>query len=932
MKRPVLSIALLLAASLPHLPSAQAQGSAVPSVRAPGPLKVGALPRGISRVTAVEGITEYRLANGLQVLLIPDGSKPTTTVNMTYRVGSRHESYGETGMAHLLEHLLFKGSPRHPQVWAEFNKRGLRANGSTWYDRTNYFASFAANDDNLRWYIGWQADAMINSFVARRDLDTEMTVVRNEMEMGENSPERILLEKTLATMYQWHNYGKSTIGARSDVENVDIPRLQAFYRQYYQPDNASLIVSGKFDEARVLKWIAESFGPIPRPKRTLPTLYTLDAVQDGERSVVLRRVGGVPLLYAGYHVPPAADPRAAAVEALSLILGEAPSGRLHKRLTEKQLAAAVFSFAPGLADPGFVIFGAQLAPDQQVDEARRALLGTLESLATEPVTAQELQRARTKWLKDWDTAFADPQTVGVALSEAIAQGDWRLYFLTRDRVRQLRLEDVQAVAQQFLVASNRTLAEYVPTAQPVRAPAPQRADVAAQFQDFRPDVAQAQAEVFDATPANIDRRTLRRDLPGGLKLALLPKTTRGAAVQATLVLRFGNEASLRNWGEAPAMLAALLDKGTVTLGREQIQDRLDELRTQLSISHAPGQLVVRLSSRREQLPQALRLLGEMLRRPALPAEVLEEVRRQALADLEQQRKDPEAVLGNALDRHGNPYPTGDVRHARSFDEIESDLRAVTLERVRDFHARFLGAAHGQFGAVGDMDPEAVRAALQDALGDWAGTEPYARVPDPLVERPAARLEFSIADKQNATLALRLAVPLSDRDPDYPALMLANHLFGSGGDSRLWNRIREREGLSYNVYSTVQWNPLDRHSTWYAEAIFAPSNRGKVEQAMREEIQRSLADGFTAQELEAGKRSLLNFRQLARAQDSRLAAGLAQNLYLQRDYAEAAKVDEALRKLTLDEVNAAWRRYLVADKLVWGAAGDFATQGQGAARP
>ena len=205
------------------------------------------LPAGVTQVTAVEGITEYRLANGLQLLLVPDDSKPSTTVNVTYRVGSRHENYGETGMAHLLEHLIFKGTPSMRNVWAEFTKRGLRANGSTAFDRTNYFASFSANDENLRWYLSWQADAMLNSFIARADLDTEMTVVRNEMELGENNPGGVLLQQTMAAMYQWHNYGKGIIGARADVESVDIPRLQAFYRQYYQPDNATLVVAGKFD-------------------------------------------------------------------------------------------------------------------------------------------------------------------------------------------------------------------------------------------------------------------------------------------------------------------------------------------------------------------------------------------------------------------------------------------------------------------------------------------------------------------------------------------------------------------------------------------------------------------------------------------------------------------------------------------------------------
>ena len=226
-----------------------------------------ALPAGMTSVRSVEGVDEYRLANGLQVLLVPDDSKPTTTVNLTYHVGSRHENYGETGMAHLLEHMLFKGTPKNPKAWAEFQKRGLDANGSTWFDRTNYTAVLAVNDDNLKWYIGWLADSMVNSFIARKDLDTEMTVVRNEMERGENSPDRILLQRTMALMYDWHNYGHDTIGARADVENVDIPRLQAFYHQYYQPDNATLIVSGKLDEKRVLSWIAQSFGSIKKPTR-----------------------------------------------------------------------------------------------------------------------------------------------------------------------------------------------------------------------------------------------------------------------------------------------------------------------------------------------------------------------------------------------------------------------------------------------------------------------------------------------------------------------------------------------------------------------------------------------------------------------------------------------------------------------------------------
>ncbi|MEO7151065.1 MAG: insulinase family protein, partial [Burkholderiaceae bacterium] len=757
------------------------------------------LPSGVTSVTSVEGIDEYRLRNGLQVLLVPDASKPTTTVNLTYRVGSRHENYGETGMAHLLEHMLFKGTPRHPKVWAEFEARGLAANGSTSVDRTNYTASFSTNPDNLAWYLGWLADAMVNSNIARKDLDTEMTVVRNEMESGENSPERMLTQKTLSVMFDWHHYANSPIGARADVENVDIPRLQAFYRQYYQPDNATLIVAGRFDPAKVLATIDASFGKLARPTRTLPRLYTLDPVQDGERSVTVRRVGGVPLLLAAYHVPPGAHPDFAAVELLGQILGDSPSGRLHKRLTERQLASQTYAYAWSMSDPSSFIAGAQLSPAQDVDEARQQMLAVIESFATQPVTAEELTRARTQWLKAWDQAFTNPEAVGLSLSESVALGDWRLFFQTRDHVREIALADVQRVAQQYLVPANRTLGVYLPTEQPLRAPPPARIDVAEALKTFKPQVAAGKVEAFEATPANIDARTQRSRI-GGLKIALLPKGTRGAAVQAVLNLRFGDEKTLFGQGEVPGSVAALLDKGTATLNRQQVQDRLDALRTDLQIGSAPGRVTLTLSSRREELPSAIALVGELLRHPSFPPEALAEQKRQALDAIERSRREPGAVAANAVARQGNPYPRGDVRHARTFDEIVADVNAVDIEKVQAFHRTFYGAAQGEFSAVGDFDPERVRSALQAAFGDWHAGAPFVRVPHPLVAVPTATLILPTPDKQNANLVVRLAVPLSDNDADYPALMMANYLLGGGGNSRLWRRIREAEGLSYGVYS------------------------------------------------------------------------------------------------------------------------------------
>jgi zinc protease len=882
----------------------------------------------VQPTASVEGITEYRLANGLQVLLAPDDSKPTTTINLTYRVGSRHENYGETGMAHLLEHLLFKGTPRHPTVWAEFNKRGLRANGSTWLDRTNYFASFAADETNMAWYLDWLADSMTKSFIARKDLDSEMTVVRNEMEAGENDPGRILFEKTVAAMYQWHNYGNSTIGARADVEGVDIGRLQAFYRLHYQPDNATLIVSGKFDPARVLALVQKHFAPIPRPKRTLPKLYTLEATQDGERAITLRRVGGTPQLMAGYHGVPGAHPDQAAAELLTLVMGATPAGRLHKRLTEARLAAETWAWTPTLHDPGFVSFGASLAPGQDLPAAQAALLATLEGVAQAPITSEELERARVKWLNGWDQQFTDPERIGVALSEFVAQGDWRLFFLLRDRVRGVKLADVQRFAAERLVAANRTLGVYVPTDKPQRAAGPAPVDVAQEMKGFVPQAAAAASERFDATPANIDARTQRGRLAGdaaGVQFALLPKTTRGQSVAASITLRGGDLAAFQGQAEVAALMGAMLDKGSADISRQQVQDRLDALRTEVGIgfsSSEPGALMVNLRSRREHLPAAIELVGTLLRQPSFDAAVLDELKQQAVAVIEAQRREPEAVLEAAMARHGTPYARGDVRHPRSFDERLQDVQAATPQALRALHAKVVGAGRVELAVVGDFDADAVKAAAQRAFGGWPTATPYARVAFASYAPPPTRLVFKTPDKQNAVMSVIQPVPLKEGDADYAALMLANHLLGSGGNSRLWNRVREKEGLSYDVRSFVDWDAHGINSWWNASAIYAPSNRAKVEAAFRQEVERALKDGFTEKELAEGKQGLLNFRTLSRAQDRNLAGGWARNLDLGRTFAFAAQVDAQLKALTLAQVNAALRKYVDPAKFVIGVAGDF----------
>ncbi|MDM4768131.1 pitrilysin family protein [Pelomonas sp. SE-A7] len=873
---------------------------------------------------AVEGITEYRLANGLQVLLAPDDSKPTTTVNVTYRVGSKHENYGETGMAHLLEHLIFKGSPKYPAPWDEFSKRGLMANGSTWFDRTNYFAAFAANEANLKWYLEWQADAMVHSHIAKRHLDTEMTVVRNEMEMGENDPGNATTQRALAAMFQWHNYGKDTIGARADVENVDISRLQAFYRQYYQPDNATLIVSGKFDANKVLDWVEQSFAKLPKPKRQLKPTYTNDPVQDGENQVTVRRTGGTAQSLAAYHIPAGPHPDYAAIELLNLVLAQTPGGRLHKRLVEeKKLAASVGHFGLALAEPGFTSVSAELAPQASHEEMNKELLAVAESFASQPLSAEELQRARTKWLNDWERRFTSPESVGITLSEYIAQGDWRLFFLLRDRIKAIKLEEVQRVATEYLQRSNRTLAQYIPTDKPLRAPAPSFVQLDKELAGFKPQAAAQAVAAFEASPANIDKQTQLSQLTNGMKLALLAKPSRGEAVRGQLQLRFGTAESLQGQQAAAEQLAAMLSMGTERLNRQQLRDALDAAKVELNVSaQRANQLVLSWATKREHASEALRLIAEMLRQPRFEAAALEELRAQGLTAIQSQRDEPQALASVVAQAALNKHPRGHVFYARNFAEQEQDLKALKLDDLRQFHARFYGADAGQLSLVGDFDAAALKAEAEKLFGSWRATTRFARTGDKASDQPGRVQQVVTPDKQNAMLFGILPMPIDDDHPDRAALQLANHLLGGSMSSRLWMRIREKEGLSYGVGSGVSLRPRDPDSAWFLYAIFAPQNRAKVETALREEVARALAEGFTAQEVADGRQALVNESRMMLAQDPALADLLSRNLYLDRRMDRQQQLIDAIGKLTPDAVNAALRRHFKLDGFQLVFAGDF----------
>ncbi len=882
---------------------------------------------GAKWITSIEGITEYRLDNGLQVLLVPDSSKPSVTVNMTVLVGSRQEGYGEAGMAHLLEHMLFKGTPSFSgpkEIPNALHKRGANYNASTDVDRTNYHETLPANDANLEFAIRLEADRLINSYVHAADLKSEMTVVRSEFESGENNAEYILIQRMLSAAYDWHNYGKSTIGNRSDIERVPIHKLQEFYHHHYQPDNTVVAIAGKFQPQKALLYLVKYFGPIPASEQKIDSTYTEEPPQDGQRVVRLRRVGTVAVVGATYHIPAGGQAEFPAVEVLESILSDDPSGRLYKSLVETKQAANVMGMTFAYHDPGVIMFLARVAPGKKPEDVLKAMEATIADVAKNGVTQAEVDRIKQQILKQRELSAANSGRIGMELSEWAAQGDWRLYFVHRDRIEKVTAAEVSKAAAKYLTPDNSTVGLFIPTKSPERSDVPPVGDLAAAIGNYQGRKSIASGEVFDPTPANIDARTKIETLSGGVKAAFLEKKTRGSDVHLRLELRYGDVQNLHGLQTATQILPQLMLTGTKNLTKQQIQDTLDKLKATLHVSGGPGSATFTLQTRRDTLPDVLRLLKEILREPSLPESELDLIRQAELAQLRSELSEPDALAFNAIRRHLAPYEKGDPRYVPTIPESIDSLKAVTVADLRKLYANYLSGSHGELAIVGDFDPAQVEPILNEMFGDWKAEMSYAHISrDVTFEVEGGTRTIETPDKANAVYSAAMIFPMRDDNPDFAPLALGDFILGEDTmSSRLGTRVRQKEGLTYGVVSRLQASAQDQRTAFLVQAICNPSNINKVTTAIAEEIERLLSKGIPQEELATAKQGYLQQQELARASDRELMLMLSENLTVGRSMKYYADLEQRIGGLSSDEIIAAMRSHIDPKRLFIVTAGDF----------
>jgi zinc protease len=919
------------------------------------------LPQGVQKKASMGGITEYAFPNGLRVLLYPDQANPKVTVDVTYLVGSRHEGYGETGMAHLLEHMDFIETTNGRQIKKEIVDHGAAWNGTTSYDRTNYFETVTATDDNLKWALGLEADRMTKVKFTKQILDTEMTVVRNEFERGENSPQSILRERVEATAYLWHNYGKSTIGSKDDIERVPVDRLEAFYHKFYQPDNAVLVITGRLDESKTLGLVADTLGRIPRPARKLEQTYTVEPPQDGERFVELRRVGEGQEVIVAYHGPATGHADSAALQVLAGVMsgaggggrggrggGGGGQGRLYKALVETKKAESASMSVAQLHDPGLIVLTAALNKDQSLDEARKTLIQTIEAVPGDPPTGEEVERVRTGLLRNLENSLSDPQSMATgALNTAISQGDWRLMFLQHDRLKDVQAADLVRVAKAYFKASNRTVGYYIPDAAPDRTVVPETPDLEGLLKDYKSSVAISRGESFDPTPVNIESRLTRSKLPNGMKLVVLPKKTANDMVAAVIELRFGDQTTLAGRNAAAQFAGSLINSGTRSKTRQQLADEMQKLNARIVVTGGGGggfggrggggrgaptggggvfSASANISAPAGNFVAALRLAVEMLKEPAYPADEFDRVLSQRIKALENPPTEPTQLATETLTRHLSPWVKGDVLYDATREEQLVEMKKVALDDVKKFHDQFYGANYGVFAVVGPVDQAAVQKAAGELLGNWNTAMAYKPMVAGYKKVAPINQKIETPDKANAQFEAGVRFQMSEDDPDYPAMLLAGYMFGGPITSRVSDRIRNREGLSYGANARVAI-PAEGDSALLSGTVsLNPVNGPKVESSFQDELAKTLREGFTAAEVAEAKKSYLDARMVSRSQDAALPALLAS----QEQYGRTMKWDEQLeariRSLTPDQINAAFRKHVDPAALSIVKAGDFKAAG------
>jgi zinc protease len=874
----------------------------------------------VARAAAITtGVRETKLPNGLRVLTKEVHNAPIVSFAVWYKVGSRNEHEGLTGSSHLLEHMLFKGTKKYGlgEISRLLFINGATFNASTYYDWTNYYETLAS--DRLELAMQIESDRMVNSRIDAADMKSEMSVVRSELEGHENDPGTFLSQAVSAAAFQAHPYRWPVIGWRSDVEYVSAEAVRRYYRSHYGPNNATIVIVGDFDTRSALEMVRRYFGPL-KPIPTPPRVYTKEPPQRGERRVKVRRPGTLPMVQIAYHTPEGKSPDFYALDALAMVLSSGRSSRLYRSLIETQIASGADAVDSTLRDPSLFVLTATAAPGTEAGRLEEALLEEVERLKNEPVSAEELARAKNQieasFVLQNDSVSAQANQLGYWTMV----DDWRYLTTYLDRVKKLTPDDLQRVARKYFTEDNRTVGHFIPS-EPGGPAGPPPAESSARVDKPRGKTRPLPLpRPSKAKPAR--RNVTRFRLPNGISVVVNENHTNPTfALQGSLPA--GSVMDPRDRQGIAGLTAAMLTRGTEKHTAREFAALLEDVGASLGAGAETLSTSVGGLAQTKDFDRVMDLLAEMLRQPTFPERELERLKTQALAGLEQEKDDPSALAGRAFGLA--VYPEGHPLRPVTREEAVRQLQAITREDLLDFYRQQYDPDRMILVVAGDVTAARVRQALESRLGDWPKNPSTRRLPglDLALQAKGTRQVIHVADKSQAAILWGQAGLLKRSDPDFYAAQVLNMILGGGGalNSRLGNVIRDEQGLAYDVESFYDASLYP--GPFQVSMGTNPANAEKAIRSLQAQVRLLLAKGVTQREVDEAV-AYITGRFPQRLETNAGMAGMLWTMEfynLGPDYID--RYAGYYRAVTVAQVNAAAKKHLNPDRATLIVAGTLA---------
>ena len=895
------------------------------------------------KIKELGGIEEYLYQpNGMNILLLRDNASPVATVQIVYRVGSKNEVLGNTGSTHLLEHLMFKGTPtfnkkRGTTITDVLQNTGAQLNATTWYDRTNYFETLPSDKIGLALQI--EADRMRNSLLLKEDKEAEMTVVRNEFERGENDPNSLLDKEIWAAAYIAHPYHHSTIGWKSDIEKAPIEVLRNFYNTYYWPDNATLTIIGDFKKENVFELIEKYFGGITKAPNAMPQPYTEEPQQYGPRKIIVKKPGELGVVNKAYKIPGALHEDLPALNILGEIIGAGPSAILNKTFVDTRMGIYSYASATNFKEVGLFTIGVGFPTTSKHEDIDAKIGEVVAKIQKEGVTQDEVNRVVAKISAQTILGRDGSGVIASELNEAIAAGDWTDYVTGIDRLKKVTPADVLRVAKKYLVEDQSTTGYFIPKQ------SGSNEGLEAKAENFMPDNApfyyrdpkhnlveegisseqkHTVNKVFDVKEIAAEKTasSFKREKIAGIDVVSV-KTSAKDFMTVAASISLGNFANEGKNEMIPSLTTAMLSKGTTLNDKFKFSEKLQKLGVNINIGASNTKINIGFKCLKKDLDQVIALLAEELRSPLFDTKEFENLKQQFTGNIQQNLNDPGERGGIALAQA--IYPKGNPNYSLSVEDDLANIKNATLDEVKAFHKKYFGPASMHLVIVGDTEGANLNAALKKSFKNWNGGVAETLKFEDAAKKPSKTEVITIAEKPSAELFVGQYTGLKRADADYIPFYIGNYTLGAGFAGRLMQTVRDNDGLTYNISSGLGGN-ITTGGYWFVNASFNPTLFQKGLDATMVQVKKWVNDGITEEELENKKTNLIGSFKVGMSTTNGMTRTILSFVErgLEPNYIEQYPKD--IEKVTLEQVNNAIKKYIQLDKMIVIKAGSLDTDG------